>query len=82
MTLGYLTITSTAPNASDLRSLLHKRPDRGQSFDMSGGVAHVFHEESSSQRCTVALLLDVDSTLCPPYGVADGLSVAVFTLYL
>lgn len=60
MTLVYLTITSTAPSASDLGYLLHKHPDRAQSFDMSGGVAHVFYPESSSQRCTVALLLEVD----------------------
>lgn len=56
----YLTITSTAPNASDLGYLLHKHPDRAQAFDVSGGVAHVFYPESNVQRCTVALLLDVD----------------------
>lgn len=55
-----LTITSTAPPATDLGFLLHKHPGRVQSFDVSSGQAHVFYPEASEQRCTAALLLEVD----------------------
>jgi len=55
-----LTITTTQPPASDLGYVLHKHPDRFQSFDMSFGKAHVFYSEASENRCTACLLLDVD----------------------
>ncbi|WP_028049522.1 3' terminal RNA ribose 2'-O-methyltransferase Hen1 [Cellulomonas sp. URHD0024] len=55
-----LTLTSTAPDATDLGFLLHKHPDRAQTFDLSVGQAHVFYPEASPQRCTVALLVEVD----------------------
>ena len=55
-----LTITSTAPPATDLGFLLHKHPDRLQSFDVSAGQAHVFYPEATEQRCTAALLLEID----------------------
>jgi 3' terminal RNA ribose 2'-O-methyltransferase Hen1 len=55
-----LTITSTAKPATDLGYLLHKNPDRVQSFDLSFGKAHVFYPEATEARCTAALLLDVD----------------------
>ncbi|HEV8003853.1 MAG TPA: 3' terminal RNA ribose 2'-O-methyltransferase Hen1 [Planctomycetaceae bacterium] len=55
-----LTITTTKPSASDLGYLLHKHPDRFQSFDLSFGRAHVFYPESSEDRCTACLMLDVD----------------------
>jgi 3' terminal RNA ribose 2'-O-methyltransferase Hen1 len=55
-----LTITSTAPPATDLGFLLHKHPDKVQSFDVSSGQAHVFYPEASEHRCTAALLLEVD----------------------
>jgi 3' terminal RNA ribose 2'-O-methyltransferase Hen1 len=56
----YLTISSTAPPATDLGYLLHKHPDRAQQFEMSGGIAHVFYPEATEERCTVALLLELD----------------------
>jgi 3' terminal RNA ribose 2'-O-methyltransferase Hen1 len=56
----YLTITSTAPAATDLGYLLHKHPERAQQVEVSSGVAHVFYPEASDERCTVALLLEVD----------------------
>lgn len=56
----YLTITSTAQPATDLGYLLHKHPDRAQSFDISAGTAHVFYPEATPERCTVALLLEID----------------------
>src|SRR5678816_2292487 len=55
-----LTITSTATPATDLGYLLHKNPAKLQSFPLSFGEAHVFYPEASDERCTAALLLDVD----------------------
>lgn len=55
-----LTITSTRRPATDLGYLLHKNPNRVQSFDLSFGKAHVFYPEVTNERCTAALLLDVD----------------------
>ena len=55
-----LTITSTRPPATDLGFLLHKHPDRVQTFELAAGQAHVFYPEATGQRCTAALLLEVD----------------------
>src|SRR5256714_14943409 len=55
-----LTITNTNWPATDLGYLLHKNPSRVQSFALSFGQAHVFYPEVSPERCTAALLLDVD----------------------
>ena len=55
-----LTLTSTAESATDLGYLLHKHPGRVQQFDVSVGTAHVFYPEATDERCTVALLLEVD----------------------
>lgn len=55
-----LTITNTRPPASDLGYLLHKNPNKVQSFDLSFGKVHVFYPEATDERCTAALLLDVD----------------------
>ena len=62
-----LTITNTQPPATDLGYLLHKNPARCQTFELSFGKAHVFYPERSPDRCTVALLLDVD-----PIGLVRG----------
>ena len=62
-----LTLTSTAPDATDLGYLLHKHPDRVQSFALPVGTAHVFYPEATAERCTAALLLEVD-----PVGLARG----------
>ena len=55
-----LSITLTEPPATDLGYLLHKHPDRLQSFAVSAGQAHVFYPEAAEQRCTAALLLEID----------------------
>lgn len=55
-----LTITTTYSPATELGYLLHKHPERCQSFALSFGQAHVFYPEANSDRCTAALLLDVD----------------------
>jgi 3' terminal RNA ribose 2'-O-methyltransferase Hen1 len=55
-----LTITTTRAPATDLGYLLHKHPDRLQAFDVSAGQAHVFYPEAAPERCTAALLLEID----------------------
>ena len=55
-----LTITTTHQPASDLGYLLHKNPARLHSFELSFGQAHVFFPEATDERCTAALVLDVD----------------------
>lgn len=62
-----LTITTTHRPASDLGYLLHKHPDRFQSFDLSFGKVHVFYPEVGDERCSACLMLDVD-----PVGVVRG----------
>jgi 3' terminal RNA ribose 2'-O-methyltransferase Hen1 len=55
-----LTVSTTHRPATDLGFLLHKHPDRVQEFQQSFGVVTVFYPEASDERCTVALVLDVD----------------------
>lgn len=55
-----LTLTTTHAPATDLGFLLHKNPARPQSFDLAFGRAHVLYPESDAERCTAALLLEVD----------------------
>jgi 3' terminal RNA ribose 2'-O-methyltransferase Hen1 len=55
-----LTITTTRAPATDLGYLLHKHPDRLQTFATATGAAHVFYPEATAERCTAALLLEVD----------------------
>jgi len=62
-----LTITTTHSPATDLGYLLHKHPERVQSFELTFGEAHVFYPEVSAERTTAALLLDVD-----PIGLVRG----------
>lgn len=62
-----LAISTTHQPATDLGYLLHKHPDRCQSFDLSFGKAHVFYPEADEQRCVCCLLLDVD-----PVGLVRG----------
>ena len=62
-----LTLSTTHAPATDLGYLLHKHPDKLQSFELSFGRAHVFYLESHAGLCTAALLLDVD-----PVGMVRG----------
>ena len=55
-----LTITTTHQPATDLGYLLHKNPARLHSFALPFGEAHVFYPETNAERCTAALLLDID----------------------
>ena len=55
-----LTITSTADPATDLGYLLHKNPSKVQAFPLPFGTAHVYYPEARADRCTAALLLEID----------------------
>lgn len=55
-----LTLTTTHRPATDLGYLLHKHPDRVQRFGLPFGAAHVVYPEAGEERCTAALVLDVD----------------------
>ena len=55
-----LTITTTHQPATDLGYLLVKNPARCQSFPLAFGQAHVFYPVAREDRCTAALLLDLD----------------------
>jgi hypothetical protein len=55
-----LTITYTGENATDLGYLLHKNPSRPQTAEFNFGKVHIFYPELSANRCTAALLLDMD----------------------
>src|SRR5690606_21339259 len=55
-----LTITNNTPQASDVGFLLHKHPDKVQTFDLAFGQAHVFYPEVGAECCRACLLLDID----------------------
>jgi 3' terminal RNA ribose 2'-O-methyltransferase Hen1 len=62
-----LSISTTHDPPSDLGFLLHKHPDRVQSFDLAFGKAHVFYSDANNERCTACLMLDID-----PIGLVRG----------
>ncbi|MET9732817.1 3' terminal RNA ribose 2'-O-methyltransferase Hen1 [Streptomyces sp. NPDC006458] len=71
----FLTITTTGTAerpATDLGFLLHKHPDNAQAFSTSYGTAHVLYPEASAQRCTAALLLEVDTVALVRRGKGRG----------
>src|SRR5262245_3865268 len=69
-----LSIGTTHTPATDLGYLLHKHPERFQSYSLSFGQVHVFYTEAAVDRCTACLLLDVDPVgIVRRKGSADGL---------
>jgi 3' terminal RNA ribose 2'-O-methyltransferase Hen1 len=56
----YLTITTTHNPATDLGFLLHKRPGKLHSISLSFGQVHIFYPQATEERCTAAVLLDID----------------------
>lgn len=62
-----LTISLTQAPATDLGYLLHKSPGRVHTKKLSFGESHVFYPEASDDRCTAALLVDID-----PVGLVRG----------
>ena len=55
-----LTISTTHQPATDLGFLLHKNPGRVHSIEMSFGQVHVVYPEATDERCTAALLVEID----------------------
>ncbi len=70
-----LTVTTTRAPATDLGYLLVKHPDRVHSFDVPTGTAYVLYPDATADRCTAALLLDVD-----PQRLRAGRADPSFTL--
>ncbi|THA63182.1 3' terminal RNA ribose 2'-O-methyltransferase Hen1 [Streptomyces sp. A0958] len=71
----FLTISTTGTPerpATDLGFLLHKHPEKAQTFSTSHGTAHVFYPEASEERCTAALLLEVDAVALVRRGKGKG----------
>ncbi|MEV0094549.1 3' terminal RNA ribose 2'-O-methyltransferase Hen1 [Streptomyces sp. NPDC050738] len=71
----FLTIsTSGTPErpATELGFLLHKHPDKAQAFSTSHGTAHVLYPEATAERCTAALLLEVDPVALVRSGKGKG----------
>ncbi|WP_372345338.1 3' terminal RNA ribose 2'-O-methyltransferase Hen1 [Streptomyces sp. KL116D] len=71
----FLTISTTGTPerpATDLGFLLHKHPESAQAFSTSYGTAHVLYPEATAQRCTAALLLEVDPVALVRRGKGKG----------
>ncbi|MGW5244059.1 3' terminal RNA ribose 2'-O-methyltransferase Hen1 [Streptomyces sp. NPDC004129] len=71
----FLTISTTGTAerpATDLGFLLHKHPGKAQAFSTSYGTAHVLYPEADAERCTAALLLEVDSVALVRRGKTKG----------
>ncbi|MFT2015648.1 3' terminal RNA ribose 2'-O-methyltransferase Hen1 [Streptomyces sp. 796.1] len=71
----FLSLTTTGGSelpATDLGFLLHKHPEKAQRFSTAHGVAHVFYPEASPERCTVALVYEVDAVALVRGGRGKG----------
>ena len=55
-----LTISTSVPSATDLGFLLHKNPNRVHEKELSFGIARVCYPEATDDRCTAALIVDID----------------------
>lgn len=62
-----LTITNRQAPATDLGYLLYKNPKNTHSIDLPFGRAHVFYTQATYDRCTAAVLLEID-----PIGLVRG----------
>lgn len=62
-----LTLSTTHRPATDLGFLLHKNPARPHTVALSFGTAHVVYPDAGDERCTAALLVEVD-----PVGLVRG----------
>jgi 3' terminal RNA ribose 2'-O-methyltransferase Hen1 len=92
-----LTLSTTHKPAGDLGYLLHKHPGKVQTFSLAFGNARVFYPEASNERCTAALMLEVDPVALVrgrgrertldqyvndrPYVASSLLSVAISQVY-
>lgn len=77
-----LTVTATPsasmPEPTDLGYLLAKHPDKAQTFEVTGGTAHVFYPEATAQRCSAALLFEVDPVALVRGTVAGGFALGQY----
>lgn len=89
-----LTITTTHQPATDLGYLLHKNPSRVHRIELTFGEAFVVYPEATPDRCTAALVVDVDTVGLVrkreglaqyvndrPYAASSFLSVAMKTAF-
>ncbi|MEC3979861.1 3' terminal RNA ribose 2'-O-methyltransferase Hen1 [Amycolatopsis sp. H20-H5] len=90
-----LTITTTHVPATDLGFLLHKHPEKAQTFELAAGTTHVFYPRASEELCTAALLLEMDPIALVrgggtsltqyvndrPYAAGSHLAVALRTVF-
>ncbi|MBI3271838.1 MAG: 3' terminal RNA ribose 2'-O-methyltransferase Hen1 [Planctomycetes bacterium] len=56
----FLSLTTTAPLATDLGFLLMKNPANLYTRDLAFGKAYVFYPEATEERCTAVLWVEVD----------------------
>ncbi|MGW4784445.1 3' terminal RNA ribose 2'-O-methyltransferase Hen1 [Streptomyces sp. HUAS TT11] len=71
----FLTISTTGDEktpATDLGFLLHKHPDNAQAFSTSYGTAHIVYPRADAERCTMAMLLEVDTSALVRRGKGKG----------
>lgn len=61
ITISYAPAPGSGIDATALGYLLHKHPGKVQTFNAPVGGIHVFYPEASAERCTAALLLEVDA---------------------
>jgi len=70
----FLQITTTHRPATDLGYLLHKNPSRAHDLELSFGRARIVFPEAREERCTAALILDIDGVaLIRGKGDGEGL---------
>src|SRR5215475_5463291 len=62
-----LTLSTTHRPATDLGYLLHKHPANVRTVSLAFGQVHVFYPEAADDRCTAALLVEID-----PVGLVRG----------
>lgn len=60
ITVTYEPEQGSGVDATALGFLLHKHPAKVQTFSAPVGDIHVFYPEATAERCTIAVLLEVD----------------------
>lgn len=73
-----LAISTTHQPATDLGYLLHKNPGNVRSVSLAFGEAHVFYPEAGEERCTCALMLEVDPIALVRRRSSEGFSLAQY----
>ena len=55
-----LQISTNRKPATDIGYIMHKNPARCQSSDLAFGSVHIFYPEATDDKCTMAMVLDID----------------------